>query len=820
MKKTNRRHLTRTIRKNAVSFFTVAFIAAVSIAIYLGMQSGTLAILQYADAYYEDQMLATLELSSPAGITEADLEALRAQSGVDLVEGGYTVNVMAKLGTDTLNLRAHALTESVNLPIVTEGELPHGADEVAIEEMLARERGLKVGDTLTVSHGGALAAQELRITAIINQPAFVCAISKDSRGTAAAGLGAANRYIALAPEAFDKAYFGNTYTTAYIINREMRDMYDYSDGYAERESALKASLAPFLAERAALRRQALLELSAPAIEAGAMTAEDLPDSTWLCLGRNEMGDLPAVSGLLASVNGISYSLSVIFLFVAVVVCHAAISRMIDEQRSLIGAQKALGFTSFEIMRHYLLYNLLCAVLGIVFGWLISIMAVEPIILYILTQQFLLGEVPLSFALPEGLIAAGLCFAIFITTTYLTCRKLARLPATVLLQGPLPAEGKHHAFERLRAYRRMSLYSRTLVKNVLFDRGRMMSTIVGVVGCISMLVICLSLKMAIDGSYEEQFDTYFLYDTRLEINTEEGDAAAFEAALTGSGVDYLPIQDKLRAFRVGEGKLMNAHLVSLPDGADTSRFMVLEEEGGGRVQTLPADGALISRKCAEIYALSEGDEIRVMDSVGRMKTLRVAGVIEHYLQYHLIVVSDAYHESAMGEAPDASVFLIKEERSVVEDSLSPLPGFMSLRDNSGEAENTETIYMAIAVCLALSVAMALLVLLNQITVHIHRKARELAVMRINGYTLKETKAYVYKDNIVLTAIGLVLGCVIGGGLSYIVILVMEREPSSYLHTPNPIAYLVSCAVGALFAFIVNIIALRRIDTLDLTHVNGN
>ncbi len=817
--KTKIRYLQKAIMKNGVSFFTVAFIAAVSIAIYLGMQSATHSILLDADRYFRDNRLPTMEFSCANGITEEDVDALADLPEVDLAEGGYGVTVLADLPEEQIHLRVFSRTAHINVPVVLEGTLPAAENEAAIEEMLAKQADLQVGDTLTLSHDGCLRTDTFRITAIIAQPNYCCATSKDSRGTAAVGFGAAERYITVTKDAFDPAYFGNAYTTAWAVSDALASLYYYDSEYAAEEDALMARLSDFCVERAALRYDELYELAAPAISAGLMPEDAVVHKEWLCMGRSEMGDLLSVQGLVESVNGISYSMSLVFLLVAIVVCHSAISRMIDEERTLIGAQKSLGAGSGSILFHYLAYNILCAVLGIILGWLLSMCIIGPIVVSILSKEFLLGSIPLAFVWKEAWIAGGLCLAIFVLTTLTTCTKLVKNRAIELLRGETPGQNKHFFFEHWKPYRRMSLYTRAMVKNILHDPGRMMSTIVGVVGCISLLVICISLKLAIDGAFDKQYDAYFRYDARLEFNESLEVEEDFAAALEAEGVDFLPIRDKIRGFRVNGGKFMNAHVVSMPDG-EAQDFMLFQDAETGETLPLPTDGILISRKCAEVYGLEKGDTIDVMDVSGTLHPLRVAGVIEHYLQYHLFVTADSYYEKAMDEAADASVFLLRADPEALRDILRPMTGFLSLKDNSDQAENTDSIYMAIAVFFVLSIAMALLVLLNQLVMHIKRKARELAVMRINGYTLRETKAYIYKDNIVLTVLGLILGSGVGALLSYIVIIIMEREPSCYIHTPQPAAYIIACTLGALFALGVNLIALRRIDNLNLTNVSSN
>lgn len=137
-----------------------------------------------------------------------------------------------------------------------------------------------------------------------------------------------------------------------------------------------------------------------------------------------------------------------------------------------------------------------------------------------------------------------------------------------------------------------------------------------------------------------------------------------------------------------------------------------------------------------------------------------------------------------------------------EKVSKAEGYLSLKDNSEYMATASSIDLVIAICLTLSAVIAVLVLLNQVTMHINKKARELSVMRINGYTMKETKAFVYKDNIVLTILGLILGGGIGMALAYVEIRIIETGANSYIRMPSIYAALLACAIGAVFALIVN------------------
>ena len=198
-------------------------------------------------------------------------------------------------------------------------------------------------------------------------------------------------------------------------------------------------------------------------------------------------------------------MGLVCLLVAVVMSFAAITRVFREQRALIGAQKALGFTPAEIFKHYTLYNLICGILGTLLGWLLGILIVENMSLYIFVPKFCLGDVPLTFTWSTALLSGALCLVVFLAATLLTCTKLVREPAVDLLRGEVPARGKRLFFEKWGFYQKLNLYSRTMVKNVLSDKGRMATTMVGVMGCTALLVDCFSMKLGIQNALGTHFD---------------------------------------------------------------------------------------------------------------------------------------------------------------------------------------------------------------------------------------------------------------------------------------------------------------------------
>lgn len=236
--------------------------------------------------------------------------------------------------------------------------------------------------------------------------------------------------------------------------------------------------------------------------------------------------------------------------------------------------------------------------------------------------------------------------------------------------------------------------------------------------------------------------------------------------------------------------------------------------------VPDDGVLISKKCADNFELEVGSVIEIMDADGNPRECKVSGVIDHYLPYHQIITSVDYYEDVMGEKADKCIFLLKGNIDGLYDKVKDQDGFLSLKDNSEYLIPFESINLVIIICFFFSAILAVLVLLNQMNMYINRKSRELAVMRINGYTLKETKAFVSRYNIVLIILGLIVGCGIGIQLAQFEVLIMETGTRCYITSPDMLACFLSVLICVVFALIINKIALRKINNLNLTNISGN
>lgn len=603
---------------------------------------------------------------------------------------------------------------------------------------------------------------------------------------------------------------------------------ELADGRAQIEAGRQELLekqAELEAGRAALEegREALAKL-----EAGAEKLELYDD--WMLEKRT--GNLSY--HILETYSGISerlcYSLALLFVFVGVMISYTSIARIVQEQRPLIGVQKSLGFTRREVTAQYLAYALSAVALGSVLGGALGYFGVEAITNNAYAKNHIMGSFAPYFSLPDLLGMALIEMLLIGFAAWLGCRRhLAQSAVALMRKDPGSGKGRRRFYENWAVWNKASLYTQTIVNNLMNDRNRVIATLVGVVGCTALLVMALGVQASIRNTPRLHFERIWSYDARLLVDeaAEEADTQALFAALEGTGLSHARAYKKLFFIEDEAGNWINGDVL-VPEGTLEGYIQLRDASDRDMPLAVPEEGVLINETYTRYHDIAPGDTLTLMDMNGQRYALRIAGITEHYLSANQIVMSPAYYEKAVGPLPAANSAYIQlgdTDFRALEERLAPMAGFMALRDDRASWTATfeslqSTISLMVSIALLLAVVMALLVLLNLNVVLINEKSMELIIMRINGFSVAEAKAYIYRDNIVLTALGIVLGVGVGLLLSTFVIGSVRSENTHLIADPNLTACLMGAAISALFALITNLIALRRVGRLkasDLTRL---
>ncbi len=542
----------------------------------------------------------------------------------------------------------------------------------------------------------------------------------------------------------------------------------------------------------------------------------LSPSHWIfldCRGNSSFVQLALGSSNLTSLE---MTFSMLFVLIGALVIYATISKMIDEQRSLVGTGKALGLYNREIFVKYLLFGLSATLLGTVLGILTARYAMEVYVLKSARPFYTFDTSKPTLLVRPTVIVLIATALLAITAIWFACTKLMRSTAIQLMQPKVPSGRRKSGAKR----HLLPLYSRLILLNIRTDLRRVLVTVVSVAGCCALVVIGFTLKSGVEGALEKQYTQIVDYDGRVKFDTVTAADAAeeIEGALRDAGAAYTELYDGVVTFRVTEN-LVGELLCG--DIAEISSFYHLRDWQTDEVLTPSDEGIFVQKRTAESYDLQVGSELEL--TLGGTKTVkvRVAGIFNNYIG-RIMVMSGAYYTALTGENVRTNAFYLRlngaDEQTLLT-SLRQIEGFESYTpsdaDKSLFASSSVLVTAVVALFIFMAAVMAGIVLMNLTNIYIMQKKTELTIMRINGFTVGEVIGYVLREVIVTTVLGILCGLAMGSGIAYKITRAMESMFVQYDRSVNPLAWLWGAAITGLFAVIINAIVLRRVRDLKLT-----
>lgn len=551
-------------------------------------------------------------------------------------------------------------------------------------------------------------------------------------------------------------------------------------------------------------------------EARAQLAAYQPGS-WILSDRSMNLSFNDLHGAAKTFVSMRQTFSTIFILLSMLVCYATIGKIVDEQRVLIGATKALGFTRKEIMAKYLIFGGFGAFLGGLGGIALAYFLLEEIMLSSTAQALMLGSFPRSFLLLPSALCVIFATALGIFSAWIACSRLIERPATDLLRGEMPQV--HRNKVRTGRKKTRSLYTGLILRNIRSDLKRVSVTVISIAGSCMLLMIGFAMKLSYVKLIDRQFTQITDYDAcvQLKPDASEDEIGEVTDQLRDADTDYTEVYQLDTLTRIG-GDLESAQIFCVdPDALpDYVHLYDIRRKAEHRI---PDGGVFIYNRLAETYSLTVGDHISILDSGGVYHDVPVSGIYQSYAGKS-IYLSESYGREIFGRDYTVNTILARTSRADVpalRSALSKSSGFLCYTASDEARARHQTVAdmldKMVYVMIGTAGLMAAVVLLNLVMIQLNQKKRELTVMRVNGFTIGETVGYILKENILTTAIGILLGLLSGQVASHIILSSLERVELQMIRGPIPEAYLFSALITLFFAIVVNLIALRRIRRLN-------
>ena len=599
---------------------------------------------------------------------------------------------------------------------------------------------------------------------------------------------------------------------------------DYEDGQQEAQDQIAEG------EQEIADAQAELEDARAQLEDAQAEIDDIEVPEWYVNNRNVLPEHSGFGENAERMTNIGRVFPVLFFLVAALISLTTMTRMVEEERTRIGTMKALGYGRGDIASKYIKYALYATLGGGIVGILVGEKVIPFIIVYAYEMMYHhLPRILVPYQWEYGLIAIGASLICTLGATFAACwRELLVNPAE-LMRPPAPKEGKRIWMEYLPfLWRRLSFSWKSAMRNLFRYKKRFFMTLIGIGGCMGLLLVGFGLKDSIMGIADLQYGELQYYNQMVTLNTDasQQDLEAVDDYLAQDGriASYMKVHARSVTV-MDDDKEYNPYLYVFERTEGLDQFMVFRDRNSHQEFELEDEGVIVTEKLATMLDLQVGDEIVIHDSDLGDLAVPITAIVENYL-YHYIYMTPACYERIYGKEPEYNTVLVNvtgeelENNREIGGDILALDGVLNVTYTDTIADQMEdmlgSLNIVVAVLIISAGMLAFVVLYNLNNININERKRELATIKVLGFYDLEVDAYVYRENIVLTFLGALAGIGIGILLHRYIITTVEVEVCMFGRNIYLPSYIYSVLFTFAFSFIINAamhFKLKKIDMVE-------
>jgi len=522
-----------------------------------------------------------------------------------------------------------------------------------------------------------------------------------------------------------------------------------------------------------------------------------------------------------SIRAVGNIFPVVLYAVAAMVTFTTMTRFVDEERTNAGIFKALGYHSKDIIAKFVIYGLVAGTLGTLLGILIGHYILAPTISHIITERMIVGESQQYFYWTYSCLALGLSLVASVLPAYLVSRRELHEEAAQLLLPKPPVKGSKILLERITfIWSRLSFTQKVTARNIFRYKQRMLMTIFGVAGSVALLFAGLGIQSSVVGVADRQFKDLQQYQMVLSVNTRasDSDKSKLEEKLKSDEIeDYRLISSKQTEEKYSGKAGIQTVTMMVTDKDDLAPFVQLEING----EKLDlSDGVILTEKLAQLAGVSVGDNFTIDG-----KTFKVGAITEHYVG-HFVYMNQKTYEAIYGQAAKMNTYLVQLKDKSEGNTERVAGEFMELATVSGLVQNASTIQLfesfanslnhTMAILVLVSVLLAIVILYNLTNINVAERIRELSTIKVLGFHNKEVTLYIYRETIILSLIGMIVGLVSGFYLHQF--LIQMIAPGTFRFQPKVgwEVYLIPVLAVSVILTILGVFVnhyLRKLDMLE-------
>lgn len=752
----------RDMKKSKAQFISIFIMASLAITIMTGLDSIWFTVERNATAMYQATNLSDLWVTVP-NPSEKDLWGIQKLGGVTKVERRFTATADTDLpGKPTLQVFALEDRNTLDQPELQEGRFRKNGGGAVLFRAFAEAHNLKVGDTISFKLNGVWVRLPIDGLALNSEQVY-----------------AVKNSASLIP---DPAAYG------FVVMHT---------------GVLKSVYGQEVYNQICVKTTPGTEPQQIVQQVNAVIGERLIGT----ILQKDNASVSSVNGRIQQFKTLSFVFPLLFFLVTALITQSTMVRLVESQRSQIGILKALGYSKRSILWHYTSYGVIIGTLGSLLGLLIG----PNVFGRILVPQLNLSLSSYHMYINYVNFAAATLLILLCTAgvSFFACYKLQGDIPAVLLRDKPPKSGSHTFLEAIPAiWQKMKFSNKLIFRNTLKNKGRLIMGIIGVMGCVGVIVAALTIKTTISGLNDQMYGNTFLYDQKVLIDTSKADSRYL------SNVELNGITQQVQESAIE---------IITPDGIQKMEFITITSKNSPMIRiesvegtpiTLADNGILMTRKLCKTLGVKEGDSIQIKRTNEDFVSVPIVQVA-YMASGQGIYMSDSYWQS-LGETFVPSALLIQWkgppnqaflQSDVVIDSAT------RESQHSGLASSMETVNFAVIALIIMGASLAFVVLYNISILNFVERTRDLATLRVLGFHHREIQNLVLLENYFSVFLGMLAGLPVGRFLSWLIASSLDER----MDLMGNIAFsdvLIAAAMTLCFAWIINTVVAKKMKQIDM------
>lgn len=554
---------------------------------------------------------------------------------------------------------------------------------------------------------------------------------------------------------------------------------------------------------------------------------EIPTVKWYVLDRNTNSGYVDYENAADRMDAIAQVFPVIFILVAILICFTSMSRMVEEQRTYMGTVKALGYNNSSIVGKFLVYAMLASIIGGIIGLAVGFTVFPTVLFRAYSILYTMPKLILIFDIPFAVISIIIGLLVTSLSAVIVCFKELNSNAATLMRPKTPKAGKVILLERINfIWKRLKFSQKVTMRNLIRYKSRFFMTVIGVGGCTALLLVGFGLNDAIKTIGDKQFGEIFTYQmtVNLKDNISSEDTASIINTIKKQS-DFSSMQSLLtKSVDIGSKNIEKSCNIIVPDNAASiNDFITLRSRTTNKKVQLTDDGVVITEKLANMLGINIGDNIYIKNGDAEKLTVKVTGVCENYL-LHYVYMSPTLYKKLYKVNPNFNVINVKLKTSDASSqenvskniiSLSGMSSVNLMKDSVARFNDTiKSIYNIVIILIVSAGLLSFIVLFTLTNININERIREIATIKVLGFYDNEVSSYVFKENLILTLVGTIVGLILGSPLAKYVVGSAEVEIVMFGRQIYPLSFFIAAMLTLVFAWVVNIVMLRRLKNINM------